>query len=294
MKLLIFGANGQVGHCLVEQAAAKGIDYIATDSSQINITDYSKVADIISQINPTYVINATAYTNVEKAEEEADKAFMVNGDSMKNLAKVCSEKDIPLIHISTDYVFDGTKDGFYQENDAVNPINIYGRSKLAGEKAIAENTEKYIILRTSWVFGRHGKNFVKTMINLYKSRTELTVVNDQVGGPTFAGDIADRILRIADVLNKNTEFSDWGIYNFSGKPDVSWFNFADYIYNSCKKNDFQINDVTISPIAAENFKTKAVRPLNSKLDLSKISKVFGIEPSDWKKEIKNNINYYNS
>ena len=199
---------------------------------------------------------------------------MVNGDSLGNLAKVCSEKDIPLIHISTDYVFDGTKEGFYQETDAVNPINVYGRSKLAGEIAVSENTKKYIIMRTSWVFGRHGKNFVKTMINLFKSRTELTVVNDQIGGPTFAGDI--------------------GIYNFSGKPDVSWFDFANCIYNSCKKNGIQINDVTINPIAAENFKTKAVRPQNSKLDLSKISEVFGIEPCDWKKEIENNINYYNS
>ena len=129
MKLLILGANGQVGHCLVEQATAKGIDYIATDSSQLNITDFSKVADVINQVNPTCVINATAYTNVEKAEDEADKAFMVNGDSMGNLASVCSEKDIPLIHISTDYVFDGTKDGFYQETDAVNPINVYLRQK---------------------------------------------------------------------------------------------------------------------------------------------------------------------
>ena len=294
MKLLILGANGQVGHCLVEQATAKGIDYIATDSSQLDITDFSKVADVINQANPTCVINATAYTNVEKAEDEADKAFMVNGDSLGNLAKVCSEKDIPLIHISTDYVFDGTKDGFYQETDAVNPINVYGRSKLDGEIAVSENTKKYIIMRTSWVFGRHGKNFVKTMINLFKSRTELTVVNDQIGGPTFAGDIADRILRIADVLNKNKEFTDWGIYNFSGKPDVSWFDFANCIYNSCKKNGIQINDVTINPIAAENFKTKAVRPLNSKLDLTIISEVFGVEPCDWKKEIENNINYYNS
>lgn len=292
MKLLILGSNGQVGHCLVEQAESKGIDFNSTNSSLLDITDYQKVRQTVESVKPTIVINATAYTNVEKAEDEPEKAFEVNSDSVGNLARICSQKNIPLIHISTDYVFDGTKEGYYQETDSVNPINAYGKSKLAGEKAVAKNTDKYVILRTSWVFGRHGKNFVKTMLNLFMSRDELTIVNDQIGGPTFAGDIASAILRITEVLDKTPNFTEWGIFNFSGKEDVSWYKFAKCIYESSRKKRLITKDVSIKPISASMFKTKAVRPQNSKLDLSRIQNVFNISASDWKSEIGNNIEYY--
>ena len=292
MKLLILGSNGQVGHCLAEQAESKRIDFSATNSSQLDITDFQKVRQTVESVNPTIVINATAYTNVEKAEDEPEKAFEVNSDSVGNLARICSQKNIPLIHISTDYVFDGTKEGYYQETDTVNPINAYGRSKLAGETAVAENTDKYVILRTSWVFGRHGKNFVKTMLNLFRSRDELTVINDQIGGPTFAGDIASAILKIAEVLDGTPDFSEWGIFNFSGKEDVSWYEFAKSIYESSRKEQLITKDVSIRPIPASMFKTKAARPQNSKLDLSRIRSVFNISASDWKSEIDNNIEYY--
>lgn len=292
MKLLILGSNGQVGHCLVEQAEARGIDYTATNSSQLDIIDYLKVRQTVESVEPSVVINATAYTNVEKAEDEPEKAFQVNSDSVANLARICSQKNIPLVHISTDYVFDGTKDGYYQETDSVNPINAYGKSKLAGEIAVADNTDKYVILRTSWVFGRHGKNFVKTMLNLFKSRDELTIVSDQVGGPTYAGDIASAILRIVEVLDNTPNFSEWGIFNFSGKDDVSWYKFAQCIYDSSRKKQLITKDVSIRPIQASMFKTKATRPQNSKLDLSRIESVFNISASDWKSEIENNIEYY--
>jgi len=292
MKLLILGSNGQVGHCLAEQAEKKGLEFYATNSSQLDITDYSKVAEVFCQVNPSLVINATAYTNVEKAEDEPEKALEVNSKSVGNLAGLCSKNNVPLIHISTDYVFDGTKDGYYQETDSVNPINSYGKSKLAGEQAVIANTGRYVILRTSWVFGRHGKNFVKTMLNLFKSRDELTVVSDQIGGPTFAGDIASAILRIAEVLESRPDFSDWGIFNFSGKEDVSWFEFAKSIYEASRHKQLITKDVSIKPIPASMFKTKAARPQNSKLDLSKIKNVFDISASDWKSEIDNYIEHY--
>ena len=292
MKLLILGSNGQVGHCLVEQANNLGLDLYSTNSIQLDITDQIKVAETIKEVNPSIVINASAYTNVEKAEDEQDKSFKVNSEAVGNLAKLCSDKNIPLIHISTDYVFDGTKDGYYQEDDPVNPINVYGKSKLAGEQVITDIASKFIILRTSWVFGRHGKNFVKTMINLFKNKQELSVVDDQVGGPTYAGDIADTILKIVKKIAETPDFSDWGIYNFSGKDDVSWFEFAECIYTSCRESGIPVNDISIKPISASNFQTKAVRPQNSKLNLTKISKVFDIKPSNWKSEINNNISSY--
>ena len=292
MKLLILGSNGQVGHCLVDHAERKSLDFYATNSSQLDITDNSKVEEVFRQVNPSLVINATAYTNVEKAEDEPEKALDVNSKSFGNFANLFSQKNIPLIHISTDYVFDGTKDGYYQETDPVNPINSYGRSKLAGEKAIIDNIDKYIIIRTSWVFGRHGKNFVKTMLNLFRSRDELTVVSDQIGGPTFAGDIATAILKISEVLENSPVFSDWGIFNFSGKEDVNWFEFAKIIYEASRRKQLITRDVSIKPIPTSMFKTKAVRPQNSKLDLSKIKNVFDISASDWRSEIDNYIEHY--
>lgn len=293
MRLLILGSNGQVGHCLVEKASNKGFDFCSTNSCQLDITDYSKVAETFNSVSPTIVVNATAYTNVEKAEEEQDKAFKVNSLAVGNLAKLCAERDVPFIHISTDYVFDGTKDGYYREDDAVNPINVYGKSKLSGELAIANNSSKFIILRTSWVFGRHGKNFVKTMINLFKSKSVLTVVNDQVGGPTYAGDIASSILAIAENLAGTPDFSEWGVYNYSGKDDVSWYDFAKSIYLACKNDNMEVNDLDIRAVSASDFKTKAIRPQNSKLCLDKIKSVFGIKESDWRREINDNIRYYN-
>ena len=292
MKLLILGSNGQVGHCLAEQAEKKGLKFYATNSSQLDITDYSKVEEVFRLVNPSLVINATAYTNVEKAEDEPEKALDVNSKSVGNLASLCARNNVPLIHISTDYVFDGTKDGYYQETDPVNPINSYGKSKLAGEQAVIANTDRYVILRTSWVFGRHGKNFVKTMLNLFKSRDELTVVSDQIGGPTFAGDIASAILKIAEVLENQPDFSDWGVFNFSGKEDVSWFEFARSIYEASRQKQLITNDISIKPIPASMFKTKAARPQNSKLDLTRIKNVFDISASNWKSEIDNYIEHY--
>ena len=292
MKLLILGSNGQVGYSLVEKAEAGGLMYTAKDRTQLDITDYDRLLQIVADEKPGCVINATAYTNVEKAEEEKDLAFQVNATAVGNLARICAERDIPLIHISTDYVFDGSGEEAHSESDKVNPLNVYGRSKLAGEKAIIDSKGKYVILRTSWVFGRHGRNFVKTMVNLFKTRDELNVVADQVGGPTYAGDLAEAILQIAGFIEKNPDFSGWGIYNLAGKRDVSWYEFARSIYKACKNSGIHVRDVKINPVGSSEYKTRAVRPLNSKLNLTRIHQVFNIEPGDWQHEIEHNILCY--
>lgn len=288
MKLLITGANGQVGWEIIQRAKKLGIDFCPLNHAQLDITDKSAVAKVVTEYSPDYLVNAAAYTAVDKAENKADLAFAVNAQGASNLAMICHQHSIPLVHISTDYIFDGTKQGEYTEQDLPRPINVYGRTKWQGEQAIKENCSRHIILRTSWVFGVHGHNFVKTMLSLAKQRDHLDIVNDQYGGPTSASAIADVILAMIKKIDSSNQ-SYWGVYHFSGAPYVSWFEFAREIFDRAA-------DLTGIPIpelqgvATESYPTRAKRPANSRLGCSKIKDVFDINPANWKASVIEIIN----
>lgn len=282
MRLLITGANGQVGQALIENAKHQNIDALAYSKENLDISSHSMVAGTLQRHQPDIVINAAAYTNVEQAETSPELAKEINDNAVGILARACDSLDIPLLHISTDYVFDGKKQTPYLETDATSPLSIYGATKLAGEKQLISTSKKHIILRTSWVFSATGNNFVKTMLRLFRERTEVSIVNDQFGGPTSADAIAKALLKIATrVVEPN--FNDWGIYHFSGEPAVSWFDFACAIRQMCNPESLKIQQLL--PIKTIDFPTKAARPANSVLNMQKIKHVFGIVPCNWRKDL---------
>ncbi|WP_334127930.1 dTDP-4-dehydrorhamnose reductase [Sneathiella sp.] len=272
MKILVTGAGGQVGTALVERASAARLDLVALDRRALDITDAAAVARVLREIRPGVVINAAAYTAVDRAETEVEAAFAINALGPENLARAAKEMDIPLLHISTDFVFDGAKAGAYVETDAVAPLNVYGQSKAEGEARIAAAMEKYIILRTAWVFGG-AQNFVNTMLRLGESRDELSIVDDQRGGPTPSLDIAAALLQMAERVAA-PGFRDFGIYHYAGAPAVTWFGFARAIFAGRKAPK-------LTPIPSEAYPVPAVRPKNSVLDCRKIKRVFDIDQPDW-------------
>ncbi|MFC4892105.1 dTDP-4-dehydrorhamnose reductase [Pseudofrancisella aestuarii] len=281
MKVLIIGANGQVGKSLVALCQQNNIKYIATSRQDLDISNKQNIKSYFSNLEVDFVLNATAYTNVELAEDEVELANIVNSEAVGWLATECKAKNIPFIHISTDYVFDGSKAGMYAEDDITNPINVYGASKLDGEKQLQENWYKNIILRVSWVFSEHGNNFVKTMLKLSNSHEKLTVISDQYGAPTSANSIAQVMLDICHFIEKNPNFDAWGIYNYTDFPMTTWHQFASFIISKNK----QAKTKEIQPILAKEFKTKAQRPQNSALDVNKIKLNFGIKQQLWSDEV---------
>ena len=283
MKVLVTGAKGQVGIELCQRIEALGWQTIAVDVAELDISDEKAVHSEITRIAPDLVINSAAYTAVDKAESEQAIAYAVNRDGSINLAKVTAELNIPLLHISTDYVFPGDKTGEYTESDPVGPQSIYGLSKLEGDQAIAEINQKYITLRTAWVFGEHGNNFVKTMLRLAE-RDELGVVADQFGSPTYAGDIAEALLTIAKKVELKEDVK-WGTYHFTGYPYVHWAGFAEAIFAQATAQGLIEKAPKLNVITTADYPTPAKRPANSKLDCSLIKNTFGIEPSDWNKAL---------
>lgn len=279
MKVLITGCNGQVGHCLVKQLENKA-EILALDVDKLDITSKEQVFNTVLDFKPDFIINAAAHTAVDKAEEQEELSYKINRDGPLFLAQAAKQVDACILHISTDYVFEGNKAGIYTEQDPTGPQGVYGASKLAGEIAVQEHNPKHIILRTAWVFGEHGNNFIKTMLRLGRDRDALSIVGDQFGGPTYAGDIASALIDIAtQVQNGSTE---WGIYHFSGAPHVSWFEFAQVIFQKAEDNKVLEKIPALTAITTNEFPTAAKRPENSKLDCSKIKAVFGIEASNWK------------
>ncbi|OED96263.1 dTDP-4-dehydrorhamnose reductase [Vibrio breoganii] len=279
MKVLVTGSNGQVGHCLVTQLQGK-VDLLAVDRDELDITNQNDVKAVVSQFKPDFIINAAAHTAVDKAEEEEELSFSINRDGPKFLAEAAADVGGTILHISTDYVFPGNKDGLYREDDPTGPLGAYGRSKLAGEQVIVEENDKHIILRTAWVFGEHGNNFVKTMLRLGKDRDVLNIVGDQYGGPSYAGDIANALISIMNQLSKEKDSAKYGVYHFSGQPHVSWYEFANVIFEEAEKNNL-LEAPKLASITTDMYPTPAARPSNSKMDCSKIEKVFSIKPSDW-------------
>ena len=285
MKILVLGANGQVGRAIVELAQPQSdVEVIGLVSSQLDITREKQVSSTIAELQPSIVINAAAYTAVDKAEQEVERAFAVNRDGAGYVARCCARHDIPMLHISTDYVFDGRKNGSYRESDTTNPINVYGASKLEGEQAVQQSLEKHIILRTSWVFGVYGKNFVYSMIKLAQQREELRIVNDQHGCPTSATAIAQTLLKLSEIINdagKKNSSIKWGVYHFAGTPPTTWFDFSNEIIGATKQY-FNYNVKNILPIPTSEFPTPATRPQNSVLDCGKIQAQFAVSPQPWR------------
>lgn len=284
-KFLITGANGQVGYCLTQQLQGKH-EILAVDRDELDITDQSAVKQAVENFCPDVIINAAAHTAVDRAETEVELSEAINVKGPQYLSEAANSVGATILHISTDYVFDGQRSGKYKESDTTDPQGVYGRTKLEGERAVAAANDKFIVLRTAWVFGEHGNNFVKTMLRLAKTRDTLGVVADQIGGPTYAGDIARTLIQIAEKII-NGEAVEYGVYHFTGEPYVSWCDFAKAIFAEAISQNVLEKAPLVNAITTADYPTPAKRPANSCLDLTKIQQVFGIQPSDWQTALKN-------
>ncbi len=280
MRLLITGSHGQVGTALVRQSLDLGYDIKGVDCDELDITDDGVVDTLIGAFKPDAVINAAAYTAVDRAEDEIDIAYAVNQSGPENLAKVCTKLDIPLIHYSTDYVFDGSKSGAYKEGDSVAPLGIYGGSKLAGEAAVAKYCSRHFILRTSWVFSASGNNFVKTMLRLGDECSELGVVFDQFGKPTSAEEIARVTLNLLEKCDDT-----WGIYHLAQPNVTSWHGFAEAIFAEARAQSFDLKINNVKAIATSDYPTAARRPVNSELNCDRLESVFGVRIRPWRESL---------
>jgi dTDP-4-dehydrorhamnose reductase len=287
MKVLILGSKGQLGHCLFDQFSSSEYELIYSSREEIDISNLDETKLKIVDINPSVVINSSAYTNVDKAEDKKQEADLINHLAVANIANICKELECWLIHISTDYVFDGAASQPYQENDITNPQSIYGASKLNGEHAVQSSGCKYLIVRTSWLFSEYGNNFLKTMLKLGSSHNELSLVGDQIGSPTYAQDLAKAVVQM---LNYFGDESIVGLYHFSGSEQCSWFQFGNEIFSRARELGFSSPDI-IHEITTEDYPTPATRPAYSVLDNHKSLKVFGIMPSDWSAGISKALAY---
>jgi dTDP-4-dehydrorhamnose reductase len=282
MVVLVTGSGGQLGQALQSIAPNySDIHFVFCDSTKLDITNLNNIKQQFKQFKPSFCINAAAYTAVDKAESEPEKAHLINVVGVKNLAEVCKEFDTTLFHISTDFVFDGTKDSPYSEDDVPNPTGVYGQTKLEGEKAIQETWDKHFIVRTSWVYSQFGSNFMKTMLRLASERDKLSVVNDQIGTPTNAVDLAEVLVKIVQSpITHHPSSNTFGVYNFSNEGQCSWYYFAKKIF------EFNNINVNLEPIPTTSFPTSAKRPTFSVLDKTKIKNKFGVEVKYWETSLK--------
>ncbi|WP_414501897.1 dTDP-4-dehydrorhamnose reductase [Zymobacter sp. IVIA_5232.4 C2] len=284
MKVLITGAKGQVGfelmHAVPEWAAVTGLG-----SKELDITDEAAVMAACRRVRPDLIINAAAYTAVDKAESDQDTAFAVNATGVDYLGKAAAELDIPIFHISTDYVFDGMKDTPYLETDTCNPQSVYGASKLAGEQALAQRTDRHVIMRTSWVFGRHGNNFVKTMLRLGSERDTLGVIDDQKGCPTSARSIALTLWNMAERYRQEQSLP-WGIYHFCNDVPCSWYEFACAIFDEAVLQGLLAKAPTVNPIPTEAYPLPAKRPQYAVMDVCKLMHAFRRNRVLWQHELR--------
>lgn len=284
MRVLICGARGQVGHELMRLAPV-GFEAVGMGSAELDIANADRMAATVEQVRPQLIVNAAAYTAVDKAESEPERAFAVNRDGVANLAAAAERLGIPLLHISTDYVFAGDASEPYREQEATGPTGVYGASKLAGEQALLAGCFRPMILRTSWVFGAHGNNFVKTMLRLGREREELSVVADQRGCPTSAASIARALWSLARQYREQGSLH-WGLYHYSGTPACTWYDFAQEIFRQAHELGLLPRLPVVHAIATAQYPTPARRPAWSVLDCSKLREAHGIAPSDWREELR--------
>ncbi len=275
-KVLVTGANGQLGQCFqVLSKTFSNIDFTFVCSSELDITNMSDVETFFKNTAFDYCVNCAAYTKVDLAEKQKEQAFLINAEGAKHIAIACKINNVVLIHISTDFVFDGSKADPYLETDIPNPINVYGHSKLKCETCIQSILENYFIIRTSWLYSEFGLNFVKTMLKLASEKDHLTIVNDQLGSPTYAKDLAEFITKI---IQSNSR--DFGIYNFSNSGETNWFEFAITIFELKNLN------TNVSPIASNEYVTFAKRPKFSVLNTTKAEQTFSFKIENWKTSLK--------
>jgi dTDP-4-dehydrorhamnose reductase len=279
MKLLLIGGKGQLGWEIVSAAKICGLDCEGIDTPQFDLKDRDAVERTVERGKYSLIVNAAAYTAVDKAESERDQAFAVNAEGPRYLAIACAKTNIPLIHISTDYVFDGNKTSPYIESDPLCPIGVYGESKAAGEKVVREALETNVILRTSWLYSSHGNNFVKTILRLAGEREELRVVSDQYGCPTYAADLAAAVLELAKRIGSQGSVR-WGVYHYCGHGVTTWHGFAEKICELAG-NYRPLRVKRVKAISTVEYPTPARRPPYSALDCSKINRVFGIQTRPW-------------
>lgn len=286
MNVIIIGSSGQLGRCLSEQIKNTKHNYFCFAKSDLDILNINLMQKKFLEIKPEIVINAAAFTAVDLAETNKDLAFKINSSAVLNLANTCRDFQTTLIHISTDYVFDGNENVSYKEDMITNPKNIYGFSKLEGEKMIADSGCNYVIIRTSWLFSEFGNNFLKTMLINFSDKEELNIVMDQIGCPTYGMHLAKAILVI---MNNLTEDSLNEVYHYAGDSSCSWAEFANYIFNEAYMQDAIERKPKIIEVETKHFKRPADRPKNSKLNSNKLLKVFKIQPSNWKKGVQESI-----
>jgi dTDP-4-dehydrorhamnose reductase len=273
VTLLILGAGGQVGRALVERAGAQGL---GCDRAACDITDPTAITRSLSAPALSAIVNCAAYTAVDRAESDREAAYAINAEGAGIVARASAARGLPVIHLSTDYVYAGTFFAPHREDEPVAPVNVYGASKAAGDAAVAAGNPAHLLLRVSWVFGVYGANFVKTMLRLGRQRDELRVVADQQGGPTEARDIADAIIAMAKA-SRRPGFAEWGTYHFAGTPPTTWHGFAQAIFERASGRSPRL-----VPIATRDYPTPAARPHNSTLDCSLIHRVFGLGQPDWR------------
>ena len=276
-KILVTGLSGQVGSSIHNNFKDK-FNICALERDKFDFSKLNEIKNKIRSINPDMVINPAAYTNVELAEDNHEEAYLINTLAPSKIAEVCAELSIPLIHFSTDYVFDGKNISPYTENDEPNPINFYGYSKLKGENLVIKNTNQYFIIRTSWVYNFYkGKNFLRTMLKLFKENNEIKVINDQVGCPTSSNFISIKLLSLVEKFFENKLKDDFGIYNLTTDGKASWYNFANEIHKLSGLNDKLI----ITPVSSDEFQTRAKRPKMSILNNDKICSLLGEKNKTW-------------
>jgi dTDP-4-dehydrorhamnose reductase len=274
MKVLVTGANGQLGYDVIKRLDSEGIQYLGTDRYSLDITNKEKVKRIIDDYNPDVVVHCAAYTAVDKAEDEREQCHSVNVLGTKNIVTACKQTNSKMVYISTDYVFDGERNKSFEVTDKTNPINYYGQTKREGELEVQNQLDKYFIVRISWVFGSRGNNFVKTMLRLGKDRDEITVVADQIGSPTYTYDLAKLLVEMI-----RTE--KYGIYHATNEGYCSWYDFACEIFEQAGIS------VAVKPIKTKDYPTKAKRPVNSRLSKKSLS-VFRISKlPQWKEALSN-------
>ena len=282
-NILITGANGQLGNCLRDHAKEYQDKYrfFYTDVEELDITDAAAIESFVTSHDIDVIINAAAYTAVDKAEEDVDMAYKLNRDAVRNLAEVAKAHNCLLVHISTDYVFSGEACHPYKEDDVPAPKSVYGASKLAGEQAIAEVGCRAIIIRTSWLYSEYGRNFVKTMLQLGRERDEVSVVSDQIGGPTYAGDLAQAVMQ---GVAADAEHEGIHIYNYANEGVISWYDFSKAIM------EISGNSCTVHPIFTGEYPAKAARPAYSVFNLRKVKEKFGIDIPYWRDSLILTIN----
>jgi dTDP-4-dehydrorhamnose reductase len=283
-KILVTGSNGQLGSCLkIKSKEQDTLNFVFLDSKRLDVTNVNQINKVFSENNFDYCINCAAYTAVDQAEDESDIAYNINTLGAKNLAEASKKFKVILIHISTDFVFNGKAETPYKETDTTNPLGVYGTTKLQGEHEIQSILSDYYVIRTSWLYSEFKNNFVKTMLNLASKRSELSIVNDQKGTPTNANDLSEAIVKVI-----NSDKKAFGLYHFSNLGETTWFNFANKIF------ELTNTKIKLIPVNSSEYVTKALRPKYSVMDKTKIIDTFDLKVLDWEKSLKNHLNNHGS